>query len=221
MAAAAPPRAPLPAQPPTGPVAVAAGGSAWTAFAAGLALVLAGGFAAFGLRAQLNRGFERIWPSPPPPAEAPAALPPQLQHRPEANQPKPRQWTLGEVSGAITTLPREIEALVKEGQQELRQLEDPGDITDAMRQERARNFFKAWGRTFNNRIKLLEKKMPSTQACTPFTAMLNGCRAINIALDGLKRATNMTTVAAARKTLDQTQKDLQVALTPPETPATQ
>lgn len=217
MAAAAPSRAPAPAGPP--PVTGAAAGSAWPAFATGIALVLLGGFAAWGLRAPLNRGFDRIWPAPPPPAEAPAALPPQLTHRPEDNQPKARQWTLGEVSTAVTTLPREIEALVKEGQQELRQLEDPGELTDAMRQERARNFFKAWGRTFNNRIKLLEKKMPSTPACTPFTAMVSGCRAVNIALDGLKRATNMTTVAAARKTLDQTVKDLQTALTPPEPPA--
>ncbi len=116
---------------------------------------------------------------------APATLPPELTHRPEDNQPKPRQWTVGEVSTALTTLPGEIDALVREGQQELRQLEDPGDLVDAVRQERARNFFKAWGRTFNNRVKLLQKKMPTTQACAPFSAMASGCRAINIALDGL------------------------------------
>ena len=109
---------------------------------------------------------------------------------------------------------------MKEGQQELRQLEDPGDLTEAVRQERARNFFRAWGRTFNNRVKLLEKKMPGAQACAPFSAMVGGCRAINIALDGLRRSTTMTTVAAAKKTLEQTQKELQLALTPPEPPAT-
>lgn len=224
MAAAATPRGPATASP--GPVPAGAGpatgaparASAWPAFATGIALVLAGGFAAYGLRSPLAKGLERVWPAPPPPAAAPAQLPPQLQHRPE-EKPKPRQWTLGEVSGAVTGLPKEIAALVKEGQQELRQLEDPGELTDALRQERARNFFRAWGRTFNNRVKLLEKKMPSAQACAPFTAMQSGCRAIEIAIDGLHRATNMTTVAAARKTLEQTVKDLDLALHPPEPPA--
>lgn len=190
-------------------------GSAWPAFLAGVGLILFFGFAAWGLRAQLNKGLDKVWPLPPPPPQVAAKLPEQLTHRPEPAEPKPRVWTVGEVSAAVTTMPGEVEALVREGLQELRQLEDPGEITDTARQQRARMFFQSWGRTFENRLKLLEKRMPKPAGCAPYSSLVAHCRAINIAIDGLRRSTNMTTVAASRKTLEQTSKELQLALAPP------
>jgi hypothetical protein len=215
MATGAPARNAAPPGPLVGP---APAGSAWPAFLAGLGLIVFFGLAAWGLRAQLAKGLDKVWPLPPPPAAVASKLPEQLTHRPESAEPKPRVWTVGEVSHALTTMPGEIEALVREGQQELRQLEDPGDLVDPARQQRARLFFQAWGRTFDNRRKLLRKKMPEPPGCAPFSSMVAGCRAINIALEELKRVPRMTTVAASRKTLEQTSKDLQLALAPPAPP---
>jgi len=192
--------------------------SAWPAFLAGIFLVVAGGLLAWVLRAELVPGLQKVWPLAPAAADVPTTLPAELTFRPKPEKPKPRVWTLSEISTAITTLPAEIEALVLEGQQELRQLEDPGKLVDQVKQQRAQKFLESWGRTFNNRVKLLEKKMPPKEACTPFASMSPGCRAIHIALDSLHRATNMTTVASSRKTLDEIPKDLRAALAPPEPP---
>ena len=208
-----------PTAPGTGSFAAGQGaGSAWPAFLAGFGLVVLFGLLAWVLRVPLGAGFQKVWPVAVAPAETPAALPDSLRARPVQEAPKPRVWTVSEVSAAITTLPGEIYALVREGEQELRQLEDPGNLVDPVRQQRARSFFQAWGRTFGNRLKLLEKKMPPDAACAPFSSLVAGCRAVNIALDGLRRAPNMTTTGAARKTLEQTAKDLQTALAPPAPP---
>jgi hypothetical protein len=198
-----------------GAAAAQPAGSAWPAFFGGVGLVVAFGLVAWGLREQLAKGFDKVWPLAPPPPPVAAKLPDTLTHRPEPAEPKPRVWTVGEVSTAVSTMPGEIETLVREGQQELRQLEDPGEIADSARQQRARMFFQAWGRTYDNRLKLLEKRMPKAAGCAPFSSLVAHCRAINIAIDGLRRATNMTTVAASRKTLEQTSKELQLALAPP------
>lgn len=199
----------------TGSVSGQPAGSAWPAFLAGVGLIGVFGLAAWGLRAPLAKGLDKVWPLPPPPAPVAAKLPEQLTHRPQPAEPPPRVWTVGEVSTAVSTMPGELEALVREGLQELRQLEDPGEIAESTRQQRARMFFHTWGRTFDNRLKLLEKKMPKAAGCAPYSSLVAHCRAINIAIDGLRRATNMTTVAASRKTLEQTMKELQLALAPP------
>lgn len=198
------------------PGAGAAAGSAWPAFLGGLALILLCGFAAWGLSAQLAKGLHKVWPLPPPPASAPAAaLPADLVHRPQENKPKPRQWTVAEMSTAVSTLPGEIENLVAEAQKDLRQLEDPGEVADAAKQTRARMFFTNWGRAFGNQIKVLEKKMPPEDQCQPYTSMVKGCRAVHIAFKDLHRAPAMTTVKAARTTLDAAVKEMKTALAPP------
>ena len=192
--------------------------SAWPAFLASLSLIFAFGSAAYVVRDPLTRGFQKVWPVAEKAAEAPATLPDQLTHRPAEKAPT-RVWTVGEISTAITTLPGEIEALAQEGNQELRQLTDPGALVDPAAQQRARMFYQTWGRTFRNRIKLLEQKTPPNEACATFSSMVKGCREIHIAYDGLRRATNMTTVPAARKTLDTVVQELKTALAPPVDPA--
>ena len=82
-------------------------------------------------------------------------------------------------------------------------------------------FYQTWGRTFRNRSKLLEQKTPPNEACATFSSMVKGCREIHIAYDGLRRATNMTTVPAARKTLDTVVQEMKTALAPPAEPAPQ
>lgn len=193
--------------------------SAWPAFLASLSLIFVFGGAAYAVRDPLARGFHKVWPVAEKVAEAPATLPTELTHRPAEKAPA-RVWTVGEISTAITTLPGEIEALAQEGNQELRQLADPGALVDPAAQQRARMFYQTWGRTFRNRIKLLEQKTPPNEACATFSSMVKGCREIHIAFDGLRRATNMTTVPAARKTLDTVVQEMKTALAPPADPAT-
>ncbi len=204
-----------------GPAQGAAAGSAWPAFLLGPGLVLLAGFAAFGLREPVSRGLDKVWPLPPPPAAAPAAaLPADLVHRPENTKPKPRQWTVAEMSTAVTTLPREIEELVEETQRDLRGYDDPGEITDAARQARARMFFNNWGQAFGNQIKQLEKKMPPEDQCRPYSSIDKGCRLIHVAFKDLRRAPAMTTIKAARTTLDAAVKEMKAALAPPPAAAT-
>lgn len=192
--------------------------SAWPAFLAGLSLIFVFGGAAYAVRDPLARGFQKVWPVKEKVVEPPATLPTSLTHRPEKKSPA-RVWAVGEISTAVTTLPGEIEALVLEGHQELRQLTDPGALVDPAAQQRARMFFQTWGRTFRNRINLLEQKTPPNEACAAYSSMVKGCREIHIAFDGLRRATNMTTIPAARKTLDTVVEELKKALAPPVDPA--
>lgn len=193
----------------------AGSGSAWPSFLGSVALVAAFGFSAWALRGPLEPGFDKVWPLEKKVAAPAATLPPDLVHQPDEAKPKPRQWTVGEIAAAASGLPGDIEKLVREGQQELRELKDPGDLAEAAAQERARNFLKTWSRTFANRVKLLKKKAPPIDQCAPLVSLVKSCRALDVALDGLARAANMTTVKAARTTLEQTAKDLQLALAPP------
>lgn len=198
------------------PAQSAGTGSAWPAFLGGLGLIALFGFAAWGLREELAPGLGKVWPIAPPPAEKPAAaLPPDLVHRPEPARPKPRQWTVPEISAAVTGMPGQLEELVAEAQKDLRGLVDPGAVTDAAQEARARMFFNNWGTAFGNQLKALKKKMPPQEQCQPYSSMVKGCRAIHIAFEDLQRAPNMTTVKAARTTLDAAVKDLKAALAPP------
>ena len=207
-------------RPPADAAARTGGGSgaAWPAFLGSLALIAVFGFSAWALRGPLDAGFDKVWSLEKKAAPPAGSLPPDLQHQPAEAKPKPRQWTVGEIAAASSSLPGEIEELVREGQQELRELKDPGDLAEAAAQERARNFLKTWSRTFANRVKLLRKKAPPIDQCAPLVSLVKSCRALDVALDGLARAANMTTVKAARTTLEQTAKDLQLALAPPVAP---
>jgi hypothetical protein len=190
-------------------------GAAWPAMLATLAAAVAGGFLLWSLRVPLVAGFDKWWPLPAVAAEvAPAEPPPLPMALQVAPAEKPREWTAVEIGAALRALPSELEALARDARQELRQLADTHAGEKAQRQ-RAEHHWQAWGRTWRNRLKLIEKRMPSSAACAKDPSKVGLCRDLGAQLAAAGRLPAADGPAAARRQTEELLAGLDRLLRPP------
>lgn len=129
--------------------------------------------------------------------------------------PRPPTWSLLQVSEGAHAVADEATALIAAGRSELSELKDP-DVADAGRAERARRQWTAWARIWLNRVAVVEKKLPPSDACAVHAAMEPACRTLRRAVDELRAVADETGLEAARARLDAAETAVGVYLEPAE-----
>ncbi len=188
---------------------------AWAAtaaviFAGGLALYLARGALAPRLASLPDFGSREV-PIEDVPVEdvAPAFA------EPTAEEPSGPRLTYEEIEAALAPLPARVLELIADGRRELPEYRAMSS-RDETKAARGRRFFQTWGRTWSNRLAVLENDTPPLTECEVHAALEPACGMLAEAYGILRIVPGATKVADAQERLDQAQLVVETFLNPPE-----
>ncbi|MEM9556155.1 MAG: hypothetical protein AAGC60_17995 [Acidobacteriota bacterium] len=213
---------PQPPRPPTGAArATTPAASTRVVVAFSLALVLAVGLVFLLVGRPLADTLDRLVAAPAPeaaPEPAPqVTAPTPAPAAPVPTEPEPIRWTLTDVETAIEDLGTRAEALIAEGRDELRELDDPSRAREN-RRERVLRRWALWARTWRNRLEDLEAELPPEEACTVHASMQPACTALQDAFAVLAEVPQPLAVDGAVAHLDDAAERLDLLLRPPPPP---
>ena len=130
-------------------------------------------------------------------------------------EPERPSWTLLQVTESLETAGFALEALIRQGRDELGELEDPDGASEA-RAERTRRIWTNWGRTWRNRLQVIASTLPPPEACAVHAAMEPACNTLRQVLTTLDSVPIIPSTEVATAGLDEAATTLDLLLNPPE-----